>query len=82
MFTGHSLSWNDPVLMDVELSAMEQEWEWSGFPTAMNVHECPEASGLIAQPDDLSDIDIWISMSILYISKSQWQRNIVQQCAN
>ena len=23
---------------------------------------------LIAQPDDLSDIDIWISMSIMYIS--------------
>ena len=23
---------------------------------------------LIAQPDDLSDIDIWISMSIIYIT--------------
>ena len=32
-------------------------------------------------PDDLSDIDIWISMSIIYISKSKWQRNIVQRCA-
>ena len=36
---------------------------------------------LVAQPDDLSDIDIWMSMSIIYISKSKWQRNIVQQCA-
>ena len=34
-----------------------------------------------AQPDDLSDIDIWISMSIIYISIPQWPRYIVQQCA-
>ena len=26
---------------------------------------------LVAQPDDLSDIDIWMSMSIIYISKSK-----------
>ena len=36
---------------------------------------------LVAQTDDLSDIDIWMSMSIIYISKSKWQRNIVQRCA-
>ena len=37
---------------------------------------------LVAQPDDLSNIDNWMSMSIIYISKSKWQRNIVQRCAN
>ena len=31
--------------------------------------------------DDLSDIDIWMSLSIIYVSKSKWQRNIVQRCA-
>ena len=40
---------------------------------------------MIAQPDDLSGIDIWISMSIIYISIFRYPddlRNIVQQCAN
>ena len=35
---------------------------------------------LIAQPDDLSDIDIWMSMSII-ISITRLPRNIAQQCA-
>ena len=46
---------------------------------------CNSATDLLlkgAQPDDLCDIDIWTSMSTIYISIPRWPRNIVQQCAN
>ena len=37
---------------------------------------------MIAQPDDLFDFYVWISMSIIYILIPKWPRNIVQQCAS
>ena len=36
------------------------------FDTLVTGLDKPGGNQLIAQPDDLSDIDIWISMSIIY----------------